>query len=745
MNHDSVRPSAGDVLDAVAGRVQAEYDAHNRRMSFERWLEKAAERPAPYLRDAARYVVDMIDSFGRKSPDPLGGPTGFHVFEQGDPGERVVGQHHTQEELYRLLKGFAQAGRVTKLVVLHGPNGSAKSSLVAALIRGLERYSRTDDGALYTFHWVFPEEKLADGARNLGFSKGAEPGRATVDSYASLPEEQVAVRIIDEQRDSPWLLLPPAMRLEYIRSLSPESVAAGLPHYLLKGDLSGKSKAIFEALLAAYKGDLKKVLRHVSVERWFVSRRYKRGAVVLEPEMSVDASIRQITMDRRLQNMPSALQSLSLYEPSGRLIEANHGVIEYSDLLKRPPETYKYLLATTEKGTVDLDAALVHLDLVMLGTTNDLYLDSFKQAPDFPSFRGRMEFVKAPYLNNYKLETEIYRNQLRLDGAEKLPAPFVVEAAALWAVLTRLKPPDPEHFPERAHEVVRKLNPLDKALIFAGEMPDWLTETQKTIIAAVREQMAVEYHGRDDYEGAVGVSPREVKTILLTAAQSEKHGAFVPMCVFDEIERVVANPSMYTFLRQRSVGPFFHQAKLLEYVRDWYLGRVDRQVKQALNLVDEGRYDEFFVRYTQQLAAWRKKEKVFNTMTRKWEPIDTRFLEEVERKMGVAEREAEGFRGTLLNRIASWSLDNPGKEIDIRFIFERQIQQLERDVSEQQKRTVARVTGHAHGLLARPDATTLGDEERTEAQSLIAAMLERFGYTEPALRAVLGYLVRHRY
>ena len=48
------------------------------------------------------------------------------------------------------------------MLLLHGPVGSCKSTIARLLKKGLERYSRTDEGALYTFGW---SEEGLDGER----------------------------------------------------------------------------------------------------------------------------------------------------------------------------------------------------------------------------------------------------------------------------------------------------------------------------------------------------------------------------------------------------------------------------------------------------------------------------------------------------------------------------------------------------------------------------------------------------
>ena len=68
----------------------------------------------------------------------------------------------------------------------------------------------------------------------------------------------------------------------------------------MRGQLSHKSQLVFEALLASYNGSYTEVLKHVQVERYFISQRYRVGAVTIGPQLRVDAGERQVTADRSL-------------------------------------------------------------------------------------------------------------------------------------------------------------------------------------------------------------------------------------------------------------------------------------------------------------------------------------------------------------------------------------------------------------------------------------------------------------
>jgi hypothetical protein len=59
-----------------------------------------------------------------------------------------------RERAGRLLLSARQGyGSDRRILLLHGPVGSSKSTIVRLLKKGLEHYSRLDEGALYSFAW----------------------------------------------------------------------------------------------------------------------------------------------------------------------------------------------------------------------------------------------------------------------------------------------------------------------------------------------------------------------------------------------------------------------------------------------------------------------------------------------------------------------------------------------------------------------------------------------------------------
>ncbi|HEY0711164.1 MAG TPA: serine protein kinase PrkA, partial [Polyangia bacterium] len=329
-------------LNRTSAQLRESFASKRRVMSFGEYFSLFCSQMARQTRSTARYVLDAMDHYGTETVrSPRGPVTRWKLFDcPFDEGkDRLIGQEEVQGAVYRLISNFAREGRTTRLIMLHGPNGSAKSTLVTCLQRALEHYSSLDEGALYRFNWIFPAQKVS--RSGIGFSGGAAENVSTLDSYAMLDDELIEAKIVDELRDHPILLLPKETR----RTLFEERVGTlgdGFrpARQLTGGDLSHRNRQIYEALLSSYHGDITKVLRHVQVERFFVSRRYRQAVATVEPQLAVDARSRQLTMDRSLSSLPPALQSLTLYEVQGELVDGNRGVLDFADLLKRPLESF---------------------------------------------------------------------------------------------------------------------------------------------------------------------------------------------------------------------------------------------------------------------------------------------------------------------------------------------------------------------------------------------------------------------
>src|SRR5580693_5949345 len=195
MSHEAeAKEAAAAHIKQVAETVEKRFQRGRRVLSFSEYLELFAVDPVRYSRDASRYLRDAFEHYGTTDVEyPWGKFTRWKLFdlpwEEGSTADQkhlprgaLVGQEQVQGEIHRALSNFVREGRPNRLVLLHGPNGSAKSTIVGCLMRAIENYSTLDEGALYRFNWVFPSNKTVRGS--LGFAQSSSAQQTS--TYAHL-------------------------------------------------------------------------------------------------------------------------------------------------------------------------------------------------------------------------------------------------------------------------------------------------------------------------------------------------------------------------------------------------------------------------------------------------------------------------------------------------------------------------------------------------------------------------------
>jgi predicted Ser/Thr protein kinase len=736
-------PVVKELLVGLGDAVRDDFTRNRRVMSFAEYLALVVAEPTRQLRSSTQYIVDCFDHYGSESVKyPWGEVRRWNLFDAPWAGgeDRLFGQEMVQNQTYRVLRSFVQDGRPNKLILLHGPNGSAKSTFIRCLGRALEHYSSLDEGALYRFSWIFPAQKGARGG--IGFG-GGESTLASAESFAYLPDEAIDARLGDELRDHPLLLVPLDERTKLINRLTTNS-RFNVSDYLRQGSLSPRNRAIYDALLASYHGDFLQVLRHVRIERFEISHRYRQGWVTVEPQLSVDATERQITADRTLTALPPSLQSVSLHEYGGEVVGANRGMIEFDDLLKRPIEHYKYLLTTVERAALSMTSATLFLDLAFVGSCNDIHLAAFREIPDFQSFKGRIELIRVPFILDVRHEEALYRERLREAAGGRHVAPHTAYVAALWAVLTRMRKPQIERFPSTLAEVIGKLSPVDKAELYsAGQVPEDLAPDRARELASHVKDLFHESDTYPIYEGRVGASPREMQTVLLAAAGATRYDYVSPLVVLDEIVELCKQTSLYEFLRQDvQPGGYHDHKKLVDVVRGRLFDHIDDEVRAAVGLVEESEYARVFERYITHVMHAIKKEKVRNPSTGRMEDPDEGMMKEVEKTLEISGR-PDDFRQSLIAKIGAWSLDHRGQKPVLSEIFAELLRKLRDAYFERHKKMIAKGISDLVMLLSGNEGS-LRPEARERADRALESLLAR-GYSRESARDLVGALASMRY
>ncbi len=714
--------------------------------SFQEYMEILENAPLGQLRSSAKYFADMFDYFGKTEDGH------YKLFQMDWPSSPPIRGHaQIQRRIYDQLKNFTEEGLNSKLLLLIGPNGSAKSSLVKKIMLAAQEYSSAHAGSLYTFSWIFPIESITKGS--LGLQK-VERSTKT-ETFAHLDDSEISAILTSELKDHPLLLIPSTQRrvmIETILKDHPKDLEMIKKTFLYHGDLSQRNKSIFDALLKNYQGDYLQVLRHIRVERFYINRRYSSSAVTIEPQLHVDAQLQQITMDRRLATLPPSLQSLNLFALNGEVILANRGILEFSDLFKRPLDTFKYLLTTMESKTVNLHGILMELDIFFIGTSNELHFSAFKQHPDFNSFKGRFLFIRTPYLTDFKKEMQIYEEQVGNVSNRCQFGPHAIEMLCMWSVMTRLRKPLMTNYQDKSlGEIVAKLSPLEKCLFLStGYMPEGLDSKEKQILKNGKFEIETEFENDPLYEGKFGISPRDVKQFIYELAVTSDHVDAID--ILEQIKELQEKKNEYDFLNISTQGDYHNYTKMTDYLQEFLLDIYDGEIRESIGLVDNRSYEEYLEKYIQHITALLKGEKIKNNITGKFEVSDSYFINEFESNLQIKEKNTD-FRSHMISRVGAYSMDFPGKRILYSEVFPDIVKLLQESFRTEQKKVINQLTKQLVVILDElgPSGQMSAAENRVnkEVSQKFHVILEnlkaKFNYTEKGALKMLRNLISKRY
>ena len=312
-----------------------------------------------------------------------------------------------------------------------------------------------------------------------------------------------------------------------------------------------------------------------------------------------------------------------------------------------------------------------------------------------------------------------------------------------------MRRPIPDKYGKSLAELVAKLGPLDKAELYAtGKVPAGLTPEQARELQASIDKVFGESDAYPNYEGRTGASPREVKTLLFNAAQNPRFQCLSPFAVFEELEELVKNVTVYEFLKQEPLPGGFHEnKKFVQVVRDHLSDVIDEEVRTAMGLVDEKAYTELLGRYITHVSHWTKKEKLRNPLTGRLDDPDEDMMTEVEKTLGMGQKR-DDFRHEVISRIAAWSIEHPGQKIDFTTVFPRQLQQLRESYFEQRKKILKKTLEDVLQYLADGADKIKGRLDREafdRVETTLRNLKERYGYCENCARDAVSYLLRKRY
>jgi serine protein kinase len=354
--------------------------------TFADYLDIVAQNPNVADLAHAR-IYDMIIAAGVEDRGE-GKPREYKFFRQ-----EIFGLDRTLQQLVEDY--FSPAARRLdirkRILMLVGPVGGGKSTLVTLLKRGLEKYSKTDEGALYAI-------------------KGCP------------------------MHEEPLHLIPEDLRPDFRKQFGVyiEGDLCPVCRWRLKHEFDGK-------------------IDDVPVHRVVFSEKARVGIGTFKPADPKSQDVAELTGSVNIQALTEyGLESdPRAYNFDGELNIANRGIMEFIEMLKAEKRFLYELNTVAGEQTIKASRfALIYCDVAVVAHTNEYEYNSYFSNKENEAMIDRIFVVKVPYNLQVSEEVKIYekliaQSEVQEDGVDLARmhiAPNTLRVASMFAVLSRLKP-----------------------------------------------------------------------------------------------------------------------------------------------------------------------------------------------------------------------------------------------------------------------------------------------------------------
>lgn len=648
--------------------------------TFDDYLNIVYEQPKT-PRNSYQRLYDMIISHGVSEFEYCKKKyTRYKFFEEiGDIS--IFGLEEQLMEFVDVLKSAARGyGPERRVILLHGPVGSAKSTIVTALKKGLEGYSNTDEGALYSFTWMIPNEDN--------------------------PEQIDMIKC--PMNEEPLKLLPKEARERILADIN-NSLPDDEYKINMDGNLSPVSEYYQSMLLGKYNGDYEKVLSHIQIRRVRLSEKNRVGIGTFQPKDEKSQDATELTGDinyRKLAQYGSESDPRA-FDFNGEFLISNRGLIEFQEMLKLQTEfLYDLLGATQEHRVKPKRFNQVPIDEVIIGHTNNAEFEKLKNNKFMEALRDRTIKIDIPYLLRVSEEQKVYDHFYNKSTVHKHIAPHTTEIAAMFAVVSRLEQPSKND-----------MTIIQKAKLYDGKSVHGFTDEH------IKEMME-----EAPNEGLLsGVSARFIQNQFSNAIVNSRMStkSLNPFMLFAQIREGLKNFSGFKSEEQRT--ELFGRLELVEKEYDRI---VKREVQQALSSSEEA-IKALCANYVDNIVAFINEERVVNPITGREEEPNESLMRSIEDKINIAVSMKDDFRREIMNYMGSMAARGKTFEYSSN---EQLYKALEKKLFEDTKDSIKL------SALAQDTATVVDKELLEKINSLKKRLVDDFGYDDDSAQDVLTYV-----
>jgi len=678
-------------------------------MTMHDYLEVLHEDARP-ARMGVQRINDMIQGAGtetyREHDEEIKAYNFFQdVQEDGSVSPNAI--YGLDRNLKRIVKHFRAAalrfGAERRVLLLHGPVGSAKSTIATLLKRGLER--ETQQNPIYTFRW----KDLGDSAdKNSGLLVEA-PGVS-------------GVRLYDhtcEMHEEPLKLLDLTMRAKHLKSINETNFAnrddlikQGKPFMpypvQIDGELCPHCVFNYELLMKHYDGNWDEVMKHVEVFQFMFSESKRVGIATFQPKDEKNQDSTELTGNidyNRIARFGSDSDPRA-FNFDGELCVANRGIIEMIEILKLDTAfLYDLLTASQERMIKPKKFAQTSVDLVILGHTNEEEFLNLQRDELMKAFKDRTRRIDIPYNLGFRNERKIYEKSFSPDKVPVHIAPFTIEVAAMWSLMTRLE--------AVGSDEDGLMSKLTKMKLYDGERVEGWSDSK------VREERK-----KAKREGLEGISTRFVQDEIASAiVDDEDLKCVTPFQVLHMIE---SDLKFSTEIENEETVTEY--VALLSEVKTELTKLLKDQVQQAVS-GNPKELQTLCDKYIDNVMAYKDNSKLKDPFNPgKERDPDESLMQGIEDKLGVSDATKSEFRETIVREVARIGRNKEHFRYDS---HERLHNALTLKLFEDKKDTIA---------LESMFVGVMDKETTDKIENLKNGLIKEFGYCEHCAKDTLSFV-----
>jgi len=346
--------------------------------TFADYFDLVVKQPHAARLSHAR-IYDMITSAGTED-----GPQGRKVYRFFQ--DEIYGLEDTLDQLVEYFHSAAKRLEVRKRILLFmGPVGGGKSTIVAMLKRGLEGFTRADDGAVYAI-------------------KGCP------------------------MHEEPLHLVPESLRQEIEREYG----------IYIEGDLCPVCRQV---LRDEYGG----VMENVPVIRIAFSEKNRTGIGTFSPSDPKSQDITELTGSIDLARIGEygVESDPRAYRFDGELNIANRGLMEFIEMLKCDEKFLYGLLTLSQEQNIKTGRfSMIYADECIVSHTNEAEYAAFIGNRRSEALQDRIIVIRVPYNLRVSDEVRIYEKLIKQSSLQDVHiAPHTLWVSSIFAVLSRLEEP----------------------------------------------------------------------------------------------------------------------------------------------------------------------------------------------------------------------------------------------------------------------------------------------------------------